>query len=376
MIEINVLQVVSGNDNGGGGIHVLNICNKDNKYFNNSICCIGHGDFYDRAKVGSYKMYFIDKVSCHKEFIKIVNENNFDIINFHGAKANFLHMVTKGKLKKPCVVTVHSDYRYDFLNSRIKKVLYTPLSVMSLKKYDNFICVSKALEKLLNDDKFIGDKWSICNGISFNVDYNKYKTEYENIKNTYGISEDDFVYIYVARLHPIKNHEKLINGFSKLCKNITNAKLLLVGDGQLMDTLKNQCISLGIDKKVIFTGQQSNTLKFIGISDVAMLTSFNEGGMPTMTILESALMKKPMICSDIGDVHHIINEKTGYLLNPNSEEDIMEKMLMAYENKSTLSKMGQDFYEYVKEHYSIDMFHESYYKIYKNVVDKKIKNIS
>lgn len=364
---INVLHVVSGNDNGGGAMHVLKICRCSENLIKSSICCIGRGWLYDEAlKSGISAAVFSFKDAINGRIAKFINDGEYEIINFHGAKCNFIYDMIFKKMIKPCVVTVHSDYRYDFLNSKFKQAFFTPLSKKGLMKFKYYICASDYIKNVLDKNNFEGNKFVAGNGID--IENYRFASVSGNIRSSLGIGENDFVYIMVARMHPVKNHSNLLKAFAKLAKEYNDVKLLLVGGGKLEGSLKEEAKSLGISKSTIFTGQRQDVFNFINASSISILTSFSEGGAPPLVILESAAAEKPIICSNVGDMPYIIKSDSGYLIEPYSIEDIYSKMKIAYLNKDKLNDMGRNLFKFVKENYSMDIFWNKYYKAYKEIL--------
>jgi hypothetical protein len=102
------------------------------------------------------------------KLFKYIEENKFDIVNYHGARANFTYMFSKNRLKVPAVVTLHSDYRMDFINSRKKRYIFTPLNKVALKSFKYYVCVSNHLKNILMENNFKGTKYVINNGINVN----------------------------------------------------------------------------------------------------------------------------------------------------------------------------------------------------------------
>ncbi|AND84137.1 glycosyltransferase [Clostridium tyrobutyricum] len=364
---MNIVQIISGNDNGGGARHVLNICSNNIFDMKSSIVTIGKGFLYDVAIKNNIEVVnFAYKDILGEKFLNYLKRNDIDILNFHGAKSNFLYSVINRKLNIPCAVTVHSDYRYDFLNNKLKKYIYTPLSIRGLKKFDNYICVSNYLKNLLDKSNFTGNKYVVNNGINFNSP--KIVLARDDLRMEFNINKDDFVYVMVARMHPIKNHDTLIRAFYMLQDQFSDTKLLLVGDGELEESLKHMVEDLKMKDKVIFTGFKNNVLDFINASDISILTSFNEGGAPPLVVLESALLKKTVICSDVGDMNLIVNSKNGYLINPKDKKDIYNKMEKAYLNRDKLGVVGDNFYRDMLNGFSMKKFWENYYKTYLHIL--------
>lgn len=345
----------------------MNICSANVKAFENCLCCIGQGPLFEKSKIIDINKYYLTNIKDRKIF-EIIEDKKIDLINFHGPKANFMHLYYSKKFKIPCITTIHSDFRYDFLNNKLKYILYTPLNILAIRGFHNFVCVSESLKELLNKKKFKGNKTVICNGID--TDKVKVNRNPKQIRSELMISEDEFVYILVARMHPVKNHINLIRAFEMLKKDLSNVKLILVGDGVLFSEIKILISELNLDKDVILTGQRDDSIEFVNAADISMLTSFSEGGIPTLSFLESAAVKKSIICSDIGNFNQILKEDKGYLINPDSVENIYEKMKEAYIDKDKLPLMGQKLYSYVCDNYSIEKFTGKYYEFYKNIINQ------
>ena len=117
-------------------------------------------------------------------------------------------------------------------------------------------------------------KYSIIrNGIDSkrftNVDKNK-------IRQELGISINTTVIGCVGRFDKIKNHQFLVRLFTEYLKENNNAILMLVGEGQEQENIKNQAKDLGIEKKLLFTGLRSDIERMYYAMDIFMLTSFHE----------------------------------------------------------------------------------------------------
>ncbi|MGV8980345.1 glycosyltransferase family 4 protein [Clostridium sp.] len=359
---------MSGNDNGGGGNHVLNICNKCNDNFENIIGCVGEGPLYLKAKNMDVSYKLFTKKLNNMELIEFINNNSISIVNFHGAKPFLMHLILKRKIKVPTVAVVHSDFRYDFLNNKIKYYIFTPLSIKGLKSFNDYICVSNNLKKLLEEKHFNGNKVVVNNGI----DINKINiiTSAEDMRNNLKLREQDFVYVMVARLHPIKNHRGVILAFSKLILEFDDVKLLIVGEGELRLQLEKLIVDLKLENKVIMVGNVTNPIDYINCSNVSVLASLSEGGAPPLTVLESGIVKKTLIYTEVGDLECILDVNSGYKIENRNRESIYNAMKTAYLDVNNLKEKGENLYSIVLKKFTIEKFWESYLKIYNNIIKK------
>lgn len=115
------------------------------------------------------------------------------------------------------------------------------------------------------------------------------------IRKKYGIAEDDFVIGHVGRFYPQKNHDFLIDVFSEVHKQDSNAKLLLLGDGPLQDGIRQKVETLGLAKSAIFAGLQKEPAPFYSAMDVFAFPSLWEG-LP-LTLVEAQYSGLPCVVS-------------------------------------------------------------------------------
>lgn len=109
--------------------------------------------------------------------------------------------------------------------------------------------------------------------------------------------EDNFVIGHVGRFNAQKNHGFIIEVFSELIKINRNAKLLLVGEGDLENKLKKQVNYLGLDEQVIFYGKCDDVPSIMQVMDVFFFPSLFEG-LP-LTLIEAQASGLPCVISDI-----------------------------------------------------------------------------
>lgn len=109
--------------------------------------------------------------------------------------------------------------------------------------------------------------------------------------------EGKFILGHVGRFNSVKNHKFLINIFDRVYSNNKNAVLMLVGEGELRQSLEEKVNNLGLKDNVIFTGIRSDIHELLQIMDVFILPSFYEG-FP-VSLIEAQASGLPCIVSNI-----------------------------------------------------------------------------
>ena len=98
----------------------------------------------------------------------------------------------------------------------------------------------------------------------------------------------------VGRLKRVKNHALLLHAFARLER--ADARLMLVGDGELEAELRGLVADLGISDRVIFAGFHPDPTPFYRTADLFVLSSDNEGF--GNVIVEALACGTPVVSTD------------------------------------------------------------------------------
>ena len=98
----------------------------------------------------------------------------------------------------------------------------------------------------------------------------------ERVRKNFNL-KDSFVIGHVGRFTYPKNQSYLIDIFNELSKLCPNSVLLLIGDGEDREKIRDKVIRLGLDSKVRFLGVRSDVPALLQAMDVFVLPSHYEG---------------------------------------------------------------------------------------------------
>ncbi len=119
----------------------------------------------------------------------------------------------------------------------------------------------------------------------------------EGIREEIGIAPTDFVVGNVARFSAAKNHEALIAVASDLLRGGIPLRLLLVGDGERLASIRAMAEREGIADRVIFAGWRTDIPRLMKAMDVFLFPSRWEG-LP-LALLEAQACGVPCVASCI-----------------------------------------------------------------------------
>ena len=129
----------------------------------------------------------------------------------------------------------------------------------------------------------------------------------------------------VARLSEEKGHNYLLEAFSKVHAADKDTRLLIIGDGPLLEPTQKLADSLDLNDAVIFTGLQRNIPEHLSILDVFVLSSTRES-FP-LAAREAMAAGKTVIAPRIGGCGEVVDDNnTGFLFESRNVVDLAEKM--------------------------------------------------
>lgn len=197
------------------------------------------------------------------------------------------------------------------------------LKRLMLKSFDRLIARlatfnivdSPSQQQFLIDEKVLCKKNSFVFGLGSvsGVDLKRFKASkatFNELRQTFGISDDAFVFTYLGRLNKDKGVLDLAQAFSKI--KDSNAYLLIVGpdEDDFVDEIKK--INAHKLAQIRFVGFTKVPEQYLAASNALCLPSYREGF--GSVIIEAAAMGVPAIASNIyGISDAVVNNETGLL---------------------------------------------------------------
>ena len=154
-------------------------------------------------------------------------------------------------------------------------------------------CSKSALEWAFSNTLAAKEAQVINNGI----DLHKYEFNAEKRKDirTRLHWNGKLIVGNVGRFVPEKNHRFLIDIFSRLVKLFPDVHLVLIGEGPMMEIIRNQVNDLGLDREVSFLGVRTDVPDLLQGMDVFVMPSLFEG-LP-FVLIEAQASGIPIIAS-------------------------------------------------------------------------------
>ena len=286
---------------------------------------------------GDFEIVTWELKSSNNSFFKIKR-----IIEFFFAYSKLRKLI---KLEKPDMIIAERTTSYGFLAaiSGVKPIAIAQQGITDLWPIDSMLIPFK---RILQNYAFkkanIIHAWGevMANSMSkCKVDMSKVLIlpkginldKFQNIKT----HNDDKIYAIVTRsLTNDYRHEIILKSFSELNNLGIDFELTIVGDGILLELLKELAKELKIDSKVNFSGRINN-------DDLPILLQKSNFyvSMPITEGVSASLFEAmaggcyPIVTDITGNQYWIKHKKNGQLINVDDYQMLAKEILWAFENK-------------------------------------------
>lgn len=311
----------------------------------------------------------VSKSSIKEAFSKVnklIKETRPDILHVHHNFSALIAMLAARYNKVKLVVkTEHNDHRFAKWHQKI-------LNIPILSLADIVICNSVSTKDSFNPlEKFVAGKKAIpiYNGINinkiiaFSTDENR-----RQLREKYGVTPKERLFVCAARLIKQKNIENLIKGFTAASYENQNIRLLIAGAGNLYEDLLAVKNSLDKFNKVQFLGilPREEVFKLINAADFFVMLSLWEGFCNA--VVEAMVAKCPVVCSDIVTLREVVGEEVGYFVHPKSPDEIKKAILkFASYDQTSIDALGEKSFKRAAELFDIESTAKQYIDQYLKV---------
>ena len=308
------------------------------------------------------------------EFYRLCKKEKPDIVHSHTPKAGIVGMLGARLAGVP--IRLHTVAGLPLMEAKgLKRKL---LDVVEQLTYASAIRVypnSKGLRDFILANNYTSkEKLKVIgNGSSNGIDTAHFSptavTEETKIqlKQSLGITLEDFVFIFVGRLVSDKGINELIAAFDQLSHS--NAKLLLVGaEEPELDPLNRETLQIiNTHPNILSVGFQNDVRPYFALSDCLVFPSYREG-FPNV-VMQAGAMGLPSIVTDINGCNEIIEEGVnGWIIPVKDQNALHARMEKCMQQPEQQRQMGIKSRERMQSNYERSFIWKELLNEYQNTL--------
>jgi glycosyltransferase involved in cell wall biosynthesis len=327
------------------------------------------------------KKFYKDSAKLFEQLDYIMN---FDVV--HSQSGSGFGFTKFSQRKIPFVTTLHGTAKNEIKSSLNTKTIRGSLRALHLfvndgihskianeilTKSDKIISVSNELNEDVQKQYNIpsGNLVTIPNGI----DIDRFKLiSAEDLKEKLNIKTETVI-LSVGRIDEQKGFQLLIKALPKILDKF-DVKLVIVGTGPYLRSLKSMAEKRGLQDRVVFAGRVSDEdlPKYYNLADVFAFPTLRLEGLPYV-IPEAMSCGRPVISSRIGGIPTAIESgRDGILIEPGNLEELTKNILYLLGDEEFAKELGMKAREKVVREFSLDKMVEDTIKVYEDVINNSV----
>lgn len=360
--KIKVLQIIARMNVGGPAVIVADLMRGlDSSKFEQKLitgyCADNEADYLETVatdvkatRIGGLGRS-ISPMADARAFLKLIaliRRENPDVIHTHTAKAGVLGrlaaILAGGEALKVHTFHGHLLHGY-FAGWKIKLVV--AIEKFLATRTDVLVAVGNQVkEDLLKAGIGERNQYRVFfPGLPTPSDFNR-----DEVRKDLGLNLEETYCTFVGRLTQIKRPDRLLDVISATKARGLNLHFLVAGEGELFESSKARAIEEKLP--VTFLGWRSNIDQLFAASDIAILTSDNEG-IP-LTLIQAAFAGIPIVAPRVGSISDIvIDGETGFLTS--TQAGAMASALSALVTDQDLrDELGSVGRAHAEKYFSLD----------------------
>ena len=294
---------------------------------------------------------------------RLLNKINPDYILFVTIELSFLgaiiHHFINIKKSLFLITGLGPFFNKKRMKYRLMKIVQK-LVFSSLKFKKNYLFIFQNSDdlKLFTSQNFVEQSNTLMiRGNGINLEY------YSFLERKF---EKQLTFLFASRLVKSKGIIEFINASKIILKKYPSTKFIIAGkhddaDPESIDFKKFKNSIL--DTSISYLGclSQESLKEYFYKSSIFIMPSYGEG-LPKV-VLEAAATGMPIIATNVNGCRECVRSGyNGFLVQPMNQEDLAKAMEACILNTLNLTQLSKNSYEMIKNHYSLELIAEEYFK--------------
>lgn len=297
------------------------------------------------------------KIGAIKKLLALCREKHFDIVICHRYKPSYIMLWAAQFHKIPALIFVMHEL--GTMASPGRRMLTACLA----RKNMLFAGVSNAVRDDMRKDLCRVPQDRIITLYNMiDVDMTEpHLLSREQARAALNLPGGAFVFGTVGRLAVNKDQQSLIHAFALIKPHCPNAKLVIIGDGELEAQLKEQVKTSHLSDDVIFTGFLPAGFRYMKAFDSFVLSSIQEAF--GRVLLEAMIARLPIIATSVNGIPEVVNN-AGVLVKPKDFLGLAAAMREIYAASPAIREQKSDkAYQRAIANFSIPRFQEQFWQL-------------
>jgi sugar transferase (PEP-CTERM/EpsH1 system associated) len=373
-----IAHIIHRLDVGGMENGLVNLINHmpASRYRHAIVCMTDSSDFRDNIRRDDVAVYALHKqpgkdLGVHLRLWRLLRTLRPDIVhtrNLGTLETQFTAMLAGVRRR------VHGEHGWEISDTDGSNRKNQRLRRLARPLVGEYIALSRHQVDYLRRVIAVGESrlTHICNGVDtdrFHPAPAGRETPMES-----GFSADTLVVGAVMRMQAVKGPDVLLEAFLQLRERSPEAKrrmrLMMIGDGPLLESLRERVTAAGADAEVWLPGRRSDVAALMRGMDLLVVPSHAEG--ICNTLLEGMASGLPVIATAVGGNPDLVAEGVSGSLVPAADAAALATALETYlQDPVRMKREGRAARERAERHFSLGVMVDAYMGVYERMLSRR-----
>jgi len=151
---------------------------------------------------------------------------------------------------------------------------------------------------------------------------------------------------------------------------VPDARLVILGQGELHESLEKQVHHHGLGKHVLLPGFRTDVLSLLKTADIFVMSSVMEG-LGT-SLLDAMACARPIVATDTGGIPEVVlHEETGLLVPPRDPDSLADALVTLLKDEPLAQAYGAAGYERVHDRFSVEHMVTRTVAVYEDMIARR-----
>ncbi len=254
---------------------------------------------------------------AYLDLVKHLREERPDLVHTHSSKAGVLGRRAAAAVGVPCIVHTIHGLAFDAYTPWPLRLLYRAVERRAARWSHRLIAVCRRMAERAAEAG-LAPRGAI-DVVYSAMDTERFRRAADRrgpVRAGWGVVEEAFVFLKLARLAPMKGHEAVLRAFARVAERRPGTVLVLAGDGPLRPRLRRLSERLGVAGRVRFLGlvPREDVPAVLGAADAVVHASLREG--LARVLPQAGLCGRPVVAYDVGGAAEVVGPDEGGVLLP------------------------------------------------------------
>ena len=318
--------------------------------------------FFHEAAAASYPMFYQTplNLALATKMVEVVENYDLDLLHVHYAMPFAASAYLARQLLLPrqlgVVTTLHGT---DITVVGVEPAFFR-ITQFSIQSSDRVTAVSRFLKERAEAT------FGITREIEVIYNFVDPKLFAPRKRSTLRLAPPESrVLMHASNFRQVKNIPAVIQVFAEVRTRVPS-KLVMIGDGPEKAAAEQLTRELGLERDVLFLGNQDCMEELLPLADVFLLPSSSESF--GLVALEAMSAEVPVVASNVGGLPEVVEHGvTGFLHDPGHIAGLVSSVLRLLGNESLRRTMGRRARRVARERFGTDEMVGRYIRVYESL---------